>query len=143
MVLYFKLDEKNRLWLMFCTGLKLREKGHYSSQMGLPKKKNDRALSPVMCISTRKEDLNQQPEIPSEYLLEDQVNQANINSCLKCGKEELLYDVKMSILLDHEEKIMKGIIPEDVKEEEEDEGDKDDSNIKKPDFLKKKKSAPP
>jgi hypothetical protein len=26
MVLYFKLDDKNRLWLLFCTGLKVREK---------------------------------------------------------------------------------------------------------------------
>lgn len=26
MVLYFKLDEKNRLWLLFCTGIKVREK---------------------------------------------------------------------------------------------------------------------
>jgi hypothetical protein len=26
MVLYFKIDEENRIWLLFCTGIKVRDK---------------------------------------------------------------------------------------------------------------------
>jgi len=26
MVLYFKTDEENRIWLLFCTGIKVRDK---------------------------------------------------------------------------------------------------------------------
>lgn len=35
MVLYFKLDDRNRLWLLFCTGLKIRERlQDYSQRKG-------------------------------------------------------------------------------------------------------------
>lgn len=59
MILYFKLDDKNRLWLMFCTSLKVREK-----LLLFPIKESqspDRAIivcdSPKMCL-TKKKNLN-------------------------------------------------------------------------------------
>jgi len=117
MVLYFKLDDKNRLWLLFCTGLKLREK--LNTQGGaVQKKKAERPLSPIMVISTRKDDNHQKQQVPSQYLLEDQVNQANADACLRCGREDLLYDVKMKLLTEYEEKVMKGVIKPDEKEED-------------------------
>lgn len=33
--------------------------------------------------------------------------------CLRCERTDNLYDVKMGLLLDHEEKVMKGVIEED------------------------------
>ena len=58
MVLYFKLDEKNRLWLLFCTNLKFREKGGLSNTKVAAKKRVQRPMSPIMTMAVKKEEKN-------------------------------------------------------------------------------------
>jgi len=122
MVLYFKLDDKNRLWLLFCTGLKLREKmqlpGQGLSSTGF-KKKNERPLSPIMTVALKRDKEVQKPKIPLQYLLEDQINQVDDTCCLRCNKEDLLYDLKLKLILEHEEKILRGVRPKDIEYTEE------------------------
>lgn len=64
MVLFFKLDDKNRLWLLYCTGLKVREKVNdeknkniiknqqFTTGKPLKNKKQERLLSPFLTISS-------------------------------------------------------------------------------------------
>lgn len=57
MILYFKIDEKNRLWLLFSSGVKVRQK-FINEEMVVEEEKNrnkfgkpERILSPVLAIS--------------------------------------------------------------------------------------------
>ncbi|EGR30206.1 hypothetical protein IMG5_137950 [Ichthyophthirius multifiliis] len=47
MVLYFKLDDKNRLWLLFCTGLKVRERFQEYKELNTNTQQIPRMLSPI------------------------------------------------------------------------------------------------
>ena len=60
MNLFFKIDDKNRIWLLFCSGIKVREKflsKEEKSSLGI--KKNERITSPVFCYASRKIDKDQ------------------------------------------------------------------------------------
>jgi hypothetical protein len=59
MILYFKIDEKNRLWLLFSSGVKVRQK-FINEEMIVEEEKNrnrfgkpERIMSPMLVISQK------------------------------------------------------------------------------------------
>lgn len=50
MTLYFKLDNQNRLWLLYSTGITVREKFNNLTEKE-KKKKNERLLSPILTMA--------------------------------------------------------------------------------------------
>ena len=103
MVLYFKLDEKNRLWLLFCTELRFKDQGSPTNKVF--KKKQMRPLSPVLSVATKKEEKMFKNVMKAEYLLDDQMNILDPLLCLKCENDGLLYDIKIRMMLEYEERI--------------------------------------
>jgi len=103
MVLYFKLDEKNRLWLLFCTELRFKNQGSPTNKVF--KKKQARPLSPVLSVAAKKEEKMFKNVMKPEYLLDDQMNILDPLLCLKCENDGLLYDIKIRMMLEYEEKI--------------------------------------
>lgn len=113
MVLYFKMDEENRLWLMYCTSLKFREKSLSISDFQaleslFPSKRKEGKESPRLLIRTyqgKKVEHNPNKK-KAMYHIENDRESQDPSVCFNCDKthEIELYDIKLGYVLKfHEE----------------------------------------
>ena len=107
MVVYFKVDKHNQLWLLYCTELKFRDK---SNSLG-----NDRALesvflnkkreagrSPMMSIKEfERRKAKKPPKVKAIYHIENERLNPDPSKCFNCDKahEIELYGIKLQYII--------------------------------------------
>lgn len=106
MVLYFKIDERNRLWLLFCTNLKFKDKSHLNTSKVVVKKKNQRPLSPLLTVHKKEGGGSRSVLTNPQYIFEGPYTENNTEVCLRCSSDGLLFDLKVKMLLEYEAKMM-------------------------------------
>ncbi|KRX00119.1 hypothetical protein PPERSA_07226 [Pseudocohnilembus persalinus] len=131
MVLFFKLDDKNRIWLQYCTNIKVREKyvTYDHEEPILNQNNGNKISSPLLKISQKKQVDTKTQNIQKKVQLNDQgyvtqLRYVNDKVCANCEKQEELYDIKFNQIiesfendiLDEETKVIR----EKVKKDEED-----------------------
>ena len=106
---YLKLDENNKMWLLFCTKMKILDKadsichnGEHVTQLKV-NSKNDRIKSPRFKI-LKPNDLNEYDDILKKFKINAGLVVCKINKnqshCVNCLKETSeLYDIKLSYLI--------------------------------------------
>lgn len=105
LVLYFKVDPQGRLWLLFCTGVKFRERSDV--YRAIPSKmpghlKNLRPESPVLKLKDHQRKKKPQNQPPKKiYYIEGEMLTLDPNTCIQCGSSSLgeFYDMEMKKIL--------------------------------------------
>lgn len=103
LVVYFKLDSSNRLWLLHCTGVKFREKGELlSTTHKLSKAKVPRNLSPILTLKDVKHGVKK-AELPKRkmYHIEGEMQALDLSVCFYCDSEGHLelYTIELEKIL--------------------------------------------
>ncbi|KAM3128080.1 hypothetical protein pb186bvf_019843 [Paramecium bursaria] len=92
MVLFFKIDEKNRLWLLFSSGVKVRQKFINEETLADMPKNRDRIMSPIMILQSQPKRV----QFPKFSVDTQGMVSSNSMICNNCSSQGDLYELQLS-----------------------------------------------